>query len=411
MTTSGKGQTAGVSGLFIAGYTMAQIGAFIGFVPLLNVLLPIKAAEVAPVAASLLLSQAALCGAAAAGVAYLLTGILSDSTRSRFGRRRPWMVIGAFACVMTYGAVLAARTPVELIAAIVAFQVAFNILFAPLVAVFADSVPDRQKGLVSAFMGAAYPAANLFAGLLIAVVLTDALSRFIAVGAAVLILVLPFAIFGLRETEAPPRVPIRLQESLSALKDRNFLLVFVSRLLVQTAITLNLIYLLFYLKQDADIAVRLPHMRPEQVLGLLIIASTATALLAGFVAGLWSDRIGRRKVFVTLGGLALGVGSAVLAFAPSWPGPIIGQVILGLGLGVFTTTEAALVAQILPTRVSVARDLGVMNLAITLPQIIAPLLGIAVLVNLGGSVSMLFALACVCAVAGGLLVQAINRAI
>ncbi|KQS55375.1 hypothetical protein ASG17_04615 [Brevundimonas sp. Leaf363] len=396
----------------MGGYTLAQIGAFIGFVPLLNVLLPIKAAQIDSEIASLVLSQAAMWGAAAAGLSHLITGLLSDSTRSRWGRRRPWILVGGVLTTLSYVGVYWADTPGRLIAAIVAFQVAFNVMFAPLVTVYADRVPDRQKGVVSAFLGVAYPIANLFAALVIAVALSGAAERYWVVGLTVAVLTAPFAIFGLRETAAPaPRPPIRLSRSFSALADRDFRIVFGSRVLVQTAMALNNLYLLFYLQQDADVASRLPSMRPEAVMGLLIAGATATGLTCGFIGGVWSDRVGNRRLFVAVGAVGLAVGAAVMAITPAWPGPLVGQLIYGLGSGLFATTDNALVAQALPKRENIGRDLGIMNIAITVPQILAPALGILLITTLDWSLSALFGVAAVSALAGGLVVLAARRSL
>lgn len=403
---------ARVSAGFVGGYMLAQIGAFIGFVPLLNVLLPIKAAEIDGETASLVLSQAAMWGAAAAGLSHLVTGLLSDSTRSRWGRRRPWILVGGVLTTLSYLGVYLADTPGRLIAAIIAFQIAFNVMFAPLVAIYADRVPDRQKGVVSAFLGVAYPIANLFAALVIAVVLSGASERYIAVGLVVAGLIAPFAVFGLKET-APPaaRPPIRLSRSFSALIDRDFRIVFISRIFVQTAMGLNNLYLLFYLQQDADVASRLPSLRPEAVMGLLIAAATATGLICGFIGGVWSDRIGKRRIFVAAGAAGMAAGTAVLALAPAWPGPLIGQLIYGLGSGLFATTDNALVAEALPKRENIGRDLGIMNIAITGPQILAPALGILLITTLDWSLSALFGVAAVSALAGGLVVLAARRSL
>ncbi len=397
-----------VNGRFIAGYTFAQIGAFIGFVPLLSVLLPLKAGVVAPLSSALVLSQAAVCGAVAASVAHLLTGIGSDATRTRIGRRKPWIFAGCALTLASYVGVFMARTPVELILAIVLFQVAFNVMFAPLVAVFADKVPHNRKGLVSAFSGLAYPAANLFAALVIAILLISEGERLVVIAATLVALVIPFAVWGLKEAPAEPRAPVVLTRALIAFADRDFRLAFVSRLLVQTAVALNALYLLFYLQQKTDVIQRLPGMRVDAVLGMLMALSTGTALVAGFASGVWSDRIGGRQRFVCFGGLAVAAGAATLALAPAWPGPLIGQFIYGVGLGVFSTADAALIAQVLPTRASLGRDLGVMNIAVTLPQVIAPLAGIILLSAMGWSLLTVFALSSVFACVGALMVLRVN---
>jgi MFS family permease len=396
---------------FIALYTLAQIGAFIGFVPLLGVLLPIKAAALRPDAPSILLSQAAMAGALAAGIAYLVAGTLSDRAQALTGTRRAWIVAGAILTVLSYVAVFMAPTPVTLIAAIVGFQVCFNSLFSPLVAVFADRVPDQQKGLVSAFSGLAYPAASLFAALIIAVALVGEAERFLATGFVMILLLIPFLARerAIRPAAALRRVPQGPGLSLAALADHDFRTAFLSRLMVQTAMALNTLYLLYYLKQHSDVAARLGGLRIEAVLGVLLAASTLAALGAGFAAGLASDRWGGRKRFVTAGALFICGGTALLAAAPAWPGPLLGQVVYGIGVGIFSTADQALIAQVLPTRARIGRDLGVMNIAVTLPQVLGPLAGIVLLGAAGWSLPAVFALAAGLAFGGGLLVQGIRR--
>lgn len=397
---------------FIARYALAQIGAFIGFVPLLGVLLPIKAAALRPEAPSVLLSQAAMAGALAAGIAYLVAGTLSDRTQARTGTRRSWIIGGAILTVLSYVAVFTARTPVALIAAIVGFQVCFNILFSPLVAVFADRVPDRQKGLVSAFSGLAYPAASLFAALIIAIVLVGETERFLATALALILLLIPFLGREGGGTRSPTALPRARQSpglSLAALADHDFRSAFLSRLMVQTAMALNTLYLLYYLQRHSDAAARLGGLRIEAVLGVLLAASTIAALVAGFVAGLASDRWGGRKRFVTLGALFISAGAGLLAAAPTWPAPLLGQVVYGIGVGIFSTADQALIAQVLPSRACIGRDLGVMNLAVTLPQVLGPLAGIVLLGAAGWSLPAVFALAAGLALGGGLLAQAIRR--
>lgn len=390
-------------------YTLAQIGGFIAFVPMLNILLPLKAGAIDPAGKAFLLSQVSLWGALAAGLANLAAGALSDGTRGRFGRRRPWIILGTLAVVAAHGLVFAADSMVALLAGFLLFQVTVNIMFGPLNAILPDMVPDRQKGLVSALAGLAPPAAGLFAGFVVAVLLTGLGSRFAAAATATLLLILPFALW-VREPRASPagegRRPLI---SFAALRDRDYLMAFLSRLFVQVTMTLNVLYLLFYLQEVAVFGGRFAGRSPESILGWLLAAGTLAALAAGMTGGVLSDRLGRRRMFVMTGGLAMAAGAGLMALTPVWPGPLAAQLLFGAGLGLYSTVDIALVAEVLPDRTRVGRDLGLMNVAITVPQIIAPLLGLMLLSEAGPGLPWLFAVSSLFGLAGALIVTRIRR--
>jgi MFS family permease len=397
-----------VSRGFMALYALAQIGGFLTFVPMMNILLPLKAAAIDPAGKAVLLSQVSLWGALAAGLANLVAGTLSDRTGGRFGRRRPWIVMGALGAVAAHGLVFLADSPLGLLMAVLALQLLLNVMFGPLNAVLPDQVPDRQKGVMSALLGLAMPAAGLFTAMVVAVLLTDAGARFAAVGAAILILMLPFAL-RLKERPAPGVFTPRARLSFVALKDRDFLLALLSRLLVQVTITLNVLYLLFYLQETARLDGRFDGMSAASLAGWLLGAGTLAALVAGLTGGILSDRLGRRRIFVTSGGLAMALGAATMALAPAWPGPLIAQVIFGAGLGLFSTVDTALVAELLPDFRHAGRDLGVMNLAVTAPQVLAPLVGLIILASAGGDLRWIFAAASLFGLAGAVSVARIRR--
>lgn len=393
---------------FMALYAMAQLGAFIAFVPMVNILLPLKAESLDPAGKAILLSQVSLWGALAAGLTNLAAGALSDGGRGRFGRRRPWIIIGAFGVAGAHGLVFLAESPAGLLAAVLAFQVLMNIMFGPLNAVFPDKVPNHQKGLVSALMGLALPGAGLFAAVVVASVLTDPGTRFAVVAGAILLLVLPFAI-SLNEQPGPGREKRRPRMSVVALRDRDFLLALVSRLLVQVTISMNVLYLLFYLQETALLDGRTAPPSAEVALGWLLGGGTVAALIFGTVGGVLSDRFRRRRAFVMAGGLAMAVGAAIMVLSPSWPGPLVAQLIFGAGLGLFSTVDTALVAELLPDPENAGRDLGLMNLAITVPQILAPLAGLVLLSVSGGDLRWIFGVSGLFGVAGALVVAHIRR--
>ena len=81
----------------------------------------------------------------------------------------------------------------------------------------------------------------------------------------------------------------------------------------------------------------------------------------------------------------------------------------GIGLGLYSTVDIALVAEVLPERASAGRDLGVMNLAITVPQVAAPLIGLGVLVAFDGELRWVFAISTVFALLGAVVIMGIRR--
>ena len=73
---------------------LATAGATISLIPVLTVMIPAQAAQMNPSNAANNLAFVLTLGASAALVSNPLAGALSDRTTSRFGRRRPWLLVG-----------------------------------------------------------------------------------------------------------------------------------------------------------------------------------------------------------------------------------------------------------------------------------------------------------------------------
>jgi MFS family permease len=121
----------------------------------------------------------------------------------------------------------------------------------------------------------------------------------------------------------------------------------------------------------------------------------------------WSDRLRRRKIFVVVSGIVTGLAALTLAVVQTWTGAVIGAVILGAGYGVYLSVDFALCTEVLPNAEARAKDLGVINIAVALPQVFAPFLGSFLVAALGGYVTLYVFATAVC-ILGSVLVGRIK---
>ncbi|MCE0538715.1 MFS transporter [Kineosporia rhizophila] len=120
-----------------------------------------------------------------------------------------------------------------------------------------------------------------------------------------------------------------------------------------------------------------------------------------------SDKVGRRKVFVIWSGLVTAAALLLFALVPTLAAAWVGAVLLGIGFGAYTAVDFALITQVLPAADDRAKDLGVINIAAALPQVLAPALAAAVLALELGYAGV-FGLAAAISVLGSVLVGRIR---
>jgi MFS family permease len=406
--------TKPVKASFIAAFTVAQIGAYVSFMPLFQVLLPLKAAAINAGDKAVVLSQVAIWGAVTASLANLLAGAISDRTTSRFGRRRPWMIVGALGTVASYLMIMAADSVHELMGGVICFQLAFNLLFSALLAVLPDRVPDAQKGRVAAFLSLGHPIGAMAGAVLVGGLLVSEGARYAAIAIVLLVAVAPFAL-GVEDPPLPAgeRPPLGWRTFLADLwidprKHPDFALAWVSRFMVLVAITLTQSYMLFYLQDALHYSRLFPGQRAEQGLALLTTVATVANVSSGMIGGMLSDRLRRRKLFAAGAALTLAAAMITFSLAPGWPIVVLGFLIFGAGAGCYYAVDIALVSQVLPSQKNAGKDLGVINLANTLPQALAPVLALYFLGPAHVNYQALYLVAAGLATAGGLAILPIR---
>jgi MFS family permease len=202
------------------------------------------------------------------------------------------------------------------------------------------------------------------------------------------------------------RAPLRPRALLAGLwlsprQHPDFAWAWITRFLVQLGNALGTLYLLYFLRDKVG------HPHPEDGLLVLILVYAAGLTATTVVAGRRSDRTGRRKVFVVWAGIVMAGAALLLAGWPTWTGAVVAAAVLGGGYGVYVAVDAALITQVLPEASDRAKDLGVINIANSAPQVLGPALAAPIVVYLGGY-PVLYALTAVVTLLGSVFVLRIR---
>jgi MFS family permease len=252
--------------------------------------------------------------------------------------------------------------------------------------------------------------------LLAVVLVTDVVAGnggYVLLAGCVLACALPFAItmpdLRMPRSARPPWDRRAFVRSfwLSPRRYPDFAWAWLTRFAVNLGNAMTLLYLLYFLRDRIHYSRLFPGHKAESGLVVLILLYLAGVVITAVAGGMVSDRTGRRKLPVTVAGLVMAAAAALLALWPSWPAAMAAAAIIGLGYGVYLSVDAALVTQVLPSAAGRAKDLGIINIANSGPQVLAPAIAAPLVSQLGGYRSLYLSVA-VITVLGSLFVQRIR---
>lgn len=372
---------------WIAFIALANLGLYLG--PL-TVLLPNQVQAVAgPGHKVAVLGWVTGIGAAVAMISNPVARALSDRTTGRFGRRHPWTVCGALAGAAALLLLAGQHTIAGVAAGWCLAQAGLNAMQASLTAGVPDQVPVAQRGLVSGWIGLPQTVGVVLAVALVTVAVTGN-AGYALIAALVMACALPFAL----TTPDPPlprggRPPLAWRAFarsfwLSPRAYPDFAWAWLTRFAVNLGNAMALLYLLYFLRDRVHYGALFPGRKAEDGLLVLVLIYTAGVVVTAVAGGVISDRSGRRKLPVTVSGLVMAVPAIMLAWWPSWPAAIVAAAIMGLGFGVYLSVDQALVTQVLPSAAGRAKDLGIINIANSGPQVLGPAIAAPLVGRLGG---------------------------
>ncbi|NCO36184.1 MAG: hypothetical protein AUJ92_12605 [Armatimonadetes bacterium CG2_30_59_28] len=331
-------------------------------------------------------------GGIAAAVSQLLVGALSDHSTHRWGRRRPFILMGSALSVLVFIAMGAGLTGYwHFVALFILAQIALNIAAAPYTALLPDLIPREHHGRAAGLMGVARILGEGIGILFAAHILRrnplhgqEAASAAGVSGHHLLLLMLAFSILMIIATtiiliqcrETPLQrndaektwrqaVVSILHTSLRNHPDFSWLLV--SRAVINLGVYTVASFILYFM----EYALKVPD--PQKATSTTMTILLVSAAAGSYPAGVISDRRGRKVVLYISCAFTASAGMAFV-FCNSFPLAMVCAAAMGLGFGAFLSTDWAFACNLLPQK-DPARYLAIWNLGAALPHVFAVFIG------------------------------------
>ena len=305
-------------------------------------------------------------------------GTISDYTVSRFGRRRPYIVIGTVLDFLFLAGLATSNTVLVVAAFVTLLQFSSNLAQGPYQGYVPDLVAAPQVGLASGLIGL-FTVVGVVTGTAIATIgvsTGDFALPTIALG-VVHLATMGILLFRLREGRAAKPRRGRSWRSIAAeawgadvLRERSFLFLVASRFFILGGSAFLIVLQVPYLERALGMTDR--DQRALWILGTTVVAVICTAG-ATIPAARLSQRVGRKRVIYPAAAMSA-VGMTIAALAPSPPVLAVGAVLVGIGGGSFLAVDWALLTDVIP-KASAGRYMGIANIATATNAVAAAFVG------------------------------------
>ena len=242
----------------------------------------------------------------------------------------------------------------------------------------------EQRGVASGLVGLSQTLGVVLGVAIVSFVVTGLVPGSWATAVLAFLLVVPF-LLRLHDPvlAAERRPPLRLGEFVrgfwvSPRQHPDFAWAWITRFLISLSNAMATLYLLFFLKDQVH------YENPDQGQTILIAIYAVGTMATAVIGGRMSDRSGRRKVYVIVSSVVMAAAGLLLAGLPTFAWCMVAAAVLGAGYGVYLAVDQALITQVLPNAADRGRDLGVINVANSLPQVLGPVIAAPIVTTLGG---------------------------
>lgn len=376
------------------------------------VLLPMHYKTIPGVNADALVGIVNAFTAVASLVANLMFGNFSDRSRSRFGRRTPWILGGA----VLYGvAIWVISLPTSGLTIGIAYcigLIGLNAVQAPLLTIISDRVPEDFRATASAAVGGGGVAGQAI-GMLIASLFINHVEIGFIVAAVFALLsgVLSIIIFPREPSNVDmPREETSVGQILihtltpPTKGASDFWKAFICRTCLIVAYQMITSYQLYILQDH----IGLSNTDAAKAISVMAIITIIVSFIAAIISGPLSDAIKRRKPPILVACILYAIGIAMPWFIPSVAGMFLFAGIAGFGYGMYSAVDQALNVDVLPNKKDAGKDLGILNIATCAGQAIGSFVTSSI-VTMTHNYNLVFPTAIVIALCAGASVLTIKR--
>jgi Na+/melibiose symporter-like transporter len=308
-------------------------------------------------------------------------GTLSDRTVTRWGRRRPYILVGGLiAAVLIPGVGLIASYAL-LFVIYCLLQVSTNFAQGAFQGLIPDVVPENRHGTASGIKGLLEISGGILfvylsnrwmtnyspdnnAGFWLVLWLLAAVMLVATIITVVTVREPPLAS---REWGGTVRTTLFRVFRRDLWRNRGFIWFLISRTLLYMAFTTIQQFALYYLQDVVGVT------DPARATGQFVIVGVIGMVIVVWPMGWLSDRIGRRVLNMSAA-LMGAAGIAIIGYGESYPFILFGAGVIGVGMGVFNSTNWALATDFAPPEDG-ARYLGVANMATAGGAVLARAIG------------------------------------
>ncbi len=341
-------------------------------------------------------------GAAEAMIGPALFGYWSDRSRSRWGRRRPFIAVGAALTALALLFLGQASALWMMVVGYLFLQISDDVATGPYAALVPDLVPEENRGRASGVLSLLQQVAQIVA----AVVGIALGANFFLIYASIAVINVMCALIVLATIREPRFVPSAAQEdaraAATALADSDrrpgarlargaqrwvepwrspdFRWVWFTRFLSAFGFYLILLYVVNYLTDRVrtfDLPGGLRLNKPFEAAVAVALTISLTAAVSALLGGRLADRLGRKRVIV-LSGWLMFVVLVPFAFLPVYAAIVPLAAIFGLGYGAYLSASWALASDVLPSKEDTAKDMGIWQMSVATPQVLTGLAGLIV---------------------------------